>query len=62
MKKTVVRTVKDQPKLVVSGVVGLLIAYALASRAIDTGSWWEYLGCFVFLVLGAKLLVRAFKK
>jgi hypothetical protein len=53
---------KSRPVLLVAGVIGLVLAYAIATRAIDTGSWWEYFGCLVFLVLGIKLIIRAFKK
>jgi fatty acid desaturase len=33
------------------GIVCLGLAYLLLSRAFDTGSWWEYLGTLVFLIL-----------
>lgn len=60
--KKVIDTAKQQPRLFAKGVIGLILAYALGSRAIDTGSYWQYLGCLVFAFLGVKLLVRAFKK
>jgi hypothetical protein len=39
----------------------VVVAYILASRAIDTGSWWQYLGCLLFIVLGIKWGFSAFK-
>lgn len=43
------------------GLLGLFLAYALATRAIDTGSYWQYFGTFLLLVLGGKLIIRATK-
>ena len=40
----------------------LVLSYLIASRAIDTGSWWEYLGAVVALVLAIKTFVRSFYK
>jgi hypothetical protein len=44
------------------GVLGVVLAYAFISRAFSTGSYWQYLGSLVFLVLGVKLFIRTFKK
>ena len=49
-------------QLIFSGVVGLLLSYGIATRALETGSYWQYLACFVFLFLGLKLLTKSFKK
>ena len=49
-------------KLTVLAVIGLILTYAFGTRAIDTGSYWQYLGCAVFLVLSIRLLQRAFRK
>lgn len=46
-------------KLRFSGVMFVILAYGLGSLAIDSGSYWHYLGAFVFLVWGIKFLVRA---
>jgi hypothetical protein len=43
------------------GIIGLILAYALVSRAIDTGSYWQYLGTFLLLALSVKLFIRSFK-
>lgn len=45
-----------------AAVVGLVLSYAFASRAIDTGSYWHYLASLVFLVLSIKLAAQAVKK
>jgi hypothetical protein len=48
--------------LFVHAAAGLVLAYAFASRAIDTGSLWHYLGSLVFLVLSIKLVIRAVER
>jgi hypothetical protein len=42
---------KTKPGLAIFGVLELLLAYVVASRALDTGSWWEY-GFAVLLTIG----------
>ncbi len=44
------------------GLLGMVLAYAFLSRALDTGSYWQYLGAVLLLILGIKLIIRAFKK
>jgi hypothetical protein len=46
--------------LIASGVIGLILTYFLAARAVYTGSYWQYLGTLILLVLSVKLLVKAF--
>lgn len=41
---------------------GFVLAYVFVSRAIDTGSLWQYFGGLVFFVISIKLLVRMIKK
>ena len=36
---------------VILAVVFLGLAYILGSRALDTGSWWEYSGTFLLVIL-----------
>lgn len=43
-------------------VVELGLAYALASRALDTGSWWEYSFAALCLVGALRNLVRLFNR
>ncbi len=38
------------------GVVGLVLVYLLVTRAIDTGSLWQYTGAILLLVLSIRLL------
>lgn len=52
---------KSRPALFVMGVIGFVLAYALTTRAIDTGSWWQYLGVLVLLIVGTRLIVRSIK-
>jgi hypothetical protein len=44
--------------LLIFGVVELALAYVLAARAWDTGSWWEYLFAFISLVGGVQNLSK----
>ncbi len=41
---------------------GLVLAYLMASRAIDTGSLWEYIVALILIIISIKYGVRAFKK
>lgn len=49
---------KSRAGLLIFGVAELLIAYIIGSRAIDTGSIWEYALAIVFLVGGIQNIVR----
>jgi hypothetical protein len=46
----------------VKAVVALGLAYIAGSRAIDTGSYWEYLAFVVLFILGIKFIVHLFKR
>lgn len=50
-----------RPGWAVFGLIELILAYVAASRAIDTGSWWEYLAAFVLLVGAGRNLVHLIK-
>lgn len=52
---------KSRPALLLAGIAGLFLAYLLVTRAFDTGSYWQYLGTILLLILGIRLIVRAFK-
>lgn len=53
------KTWHDSKKgLLIFGLAELLIAYAIASRAIHTGSLWQYFFTFVFLLGAAQNLFR----
>ncbi|MEI7682886.1 MAG: hypothetical protein WCJ24_01125 [Candidatus Saccharibacteria bacterium] len=43
-------------------VIELALAYILGSRAIDTGSWWQYAFAFFFLIGSVQNLVHIFRK
>jgi hypothetical protein len=51
----------DRLSLILYGAVSIVISYGLGSWAIDTGSFWLYLGCLVFLVVGIRLFIQALK-
>lgn len=46
--------------LLISGIIGIVLIYLLGSRAVFTGSYWQYLGTFILLVVTVKLFVKAF--
>ncbi len=39
-------------------ILAVLLAYILASRAIDTGSWWEYLGTLALTILVINRIIQ----
>lgn len=47
--------------LVVRAVIAFVLAYALGSKALDTGSYWQYLGTVIALIFGIKFIVQSFK-
>lgn len=44
------------------GVVGLVLGYLFATRAIDTGSWIQYGVALLLFILAIKRFARALKK
>lgn len=61
MKKAAPKQKNNRTTTALGGVLGIVLAYAFISRAFDTGSYWQYLGFVVFLVLGIKLIARSLK-
>jgi hypothetical protein len=43
-------------------VIELALAYVVGSRAIDTGSWWEYALAFFFLIGAVQNAARLLRK
>jgi hypothetical protein len=52
---------KSQPGLLIFGLAELLAAFLVGTRALDTGSWWEYGFTFLLFVGGAQNMVRLVK-
>lgn len=52
----------SKPTLIIMSLLGLILAYLLITRAFFTGSWWQYLGTLVLLILSVRLFKRAFAK
>ena len=46
---------------IAAGVIGLVLAYATVTRAIDTGSLWQYFITILLLILSVHLIVRGIK-
>ena len=45
-----------------AGLVSLILAYIVGSKALDNGSWWFYLGTFVLLGFTIHFARQVFKK
>lgn len=48
-------------KKVTVALVCFVLAYIVGSRAVDTGSWWEYFATMGLLLISAKLIVRTIR-
>lgn len=46
----------------VMSVIGFVLAYLLATRAIQTGSWFQYFGTVLLVALGLRLALKAITK
>ncbi len=55
----VVEHLQSPQTLFLMGVVGLVLAYAMATRAIDTGSLGQYGLTFLLLFLSINVFIRA---
>lgn len=52
----------DTPRnLAIGGVIGLLLFYTIISRALNTGSYWEYFFGLAFLVMAIRLFIRSIR-
>ena len=49
----------SQSGSIILGLFGILLSYAFATMAIDSGSLWQYFITFLFLVLGLRLIFAA---
>lgn len=59
-RKKVTDWLQTRQGTICKGVVALLLAYVLGSRALHTGSYWQYLGTILLLVWGIKRTYRGF--
>ncbi len=50
---------QDPQTKILVGLIGLILAYALATRAIDTGSLGQYGLTFLILWLSVRLIIKA---
>lgn len=44
-----------------AGIICLAFAYVVASRALDTGSWWEYGAALLLIIAGCRYVLLAVK-
>ncbi len=49
-------------KKIAVALASFAAAYITGSLAVDTGSWWLYFATMGLLLIGAKLLLRAFRR
>jgi len=75
VRKASKATLKDQVKptrlipesrdnarsLALAGLAGLILAYIVGARALNTGSYWEYLITFVLLIIVTRLFIRSIR-
>ena len=47
--------------LVVGGAVGVFLFYALITRALNTGSYWEYFSAVAILYISIRLFIRSLR-
>jgi hypothetical protein len=59
MAKTVKQITNQPGTLLVLGLVGILLAYSLFTRAVDTGSLGQYGLVILFLILSVRILIKA---
>lgn len=47
--------------LIIQGLLGLILGYALMLRALDTANSLQYIGMFVLYIFGFRCIIRAIK-
>jgi hypothetical protein len=47
--------------LAVGGLIGLILFYIIGSRALDTGSYWEYLYSLIIIIITIRLFIRSLR-
>ena len=52
----------DNPRnLVIGGLIGILLTYIIMSRALNTGSYWEYFFGVAILIIAIRLFIRSIR-
>ncbi len=52
----------DRPRnLVVGGIIGVILFYTIISRALNTGSYWEYFFALAILFMSIRLFIRSIR-
>ena len=47
--------------LSIAGIIGLVLSYTILSRALNTGSYWEYFFGIAFLIIAIRLFIRSIR-
>lgn len=56
------KILKTRTHRAIAGVMSLILAYVVGSKALDNGSLLFYLGTFVLIIAGIHLIVATIKK
>lgn len=59
MAKTYNHQLETRKTLIIAGVSGLVLTYALFTRAVDTGSLFQYGVVILFLIMSIRFLIKA---
>jgi len=52
----------DTPRnLVIGGLLGVFLAYVIITRALNTGSYWEYFFGVALIVISIKFFIRSIR-
>ncbi len=60
--KALTNILNTKPKLIGASLLSLVLAYVLASFAVDSGSLWVWVGAIIAFVYCVIFLVRTFRK
>jgi hypothetical protein len=47
--------------LVIGGVIGIFLTYVIITRALNTGSYWEYFFGLAILIISIRLFIRSIR-
>lgn len=47
--------------LALGGIIGLILFYIVVSRALNTGSYWEYFYSLIIITISIRLFIRSIR-
>jgi hypothetical protein len=48
--------------LAIAGLIGIILTYIIGSRALNTGSYWQYLLTLILLIVSIRIFIRSIKR